>query len=316
MDSGLGLSLPQLSLRPAPMHPLRSLALYLLAVFGLGALLAPWLFALAQWAGERLPLLAPLAGHPFHRYVHRSLLLVALVGLWPFLRSIQVRSWRDLGVVSPVGRGRDLATGFAVGFASLAAVAALALAFGGRHLAPEPRWDRLFHAVLTAVAVAGMEEVLFRGALFGALRKVHHWLTALGVSSVVYALVHFFQRPPAPARVSWSSGLEMLPQMLKGFTELPSLAPGFFVLTLAGAILAWAFHRTGDLWCAFGLHAGWVFWLKSYGAFTSARPEACLPFWGSHKLVDGWLAGIVLAGVLGLLPRLLPWHGAPPGRTN
>src|SRR6266496_5541967 len=114
------------------MHPVRSLVMYAGAVFLGGALLAPWLFWGVQALAAHLPGLEKLANHPFHRYVHRSLLALALIGLWPLLRSLGARAWPDVGLVEPTGQRRKLALGFALGFASLACVAVVVLAAGAR----------------------------------------------------------------------------------------------------------------------------------------------------------------------------------------
>jgi hypothetical protein len=55
------------------------------------------------------------------------------------------------------------------------------------------------------------------------------------------------------------------------------------------------------LYLSIGMHAGWIFWLKFYGVVTTARPGANTWFWGTSKLIDGWLALIVLSSVLVLL---------------
>src|SRR5205814_4928060 len=69
------------------MRPLRSLFLYVAAVFVGAALLAPWIYWLMQWAASQSSSFAGLSSQPFHRYVNRALLLLAIAGLWPFLRS-------------------------------------------------------------------------------------------------------------------------------------------------------------------------------------------------------------------------------------
>ena len=154
--------------------------------------------------------------------------------------------------------------------------------------------------------VSALEELLFRGALFGALRKAHRWTTALVVSSAVYALVHFFQKPPPPARITWTSGLEVLPRMCQGFVDFEMLVPGFFTLLLAGVILGLAYQRTGNLYLSAGLHAGWIFWLKFYGAVTLPAAGASQWFWGTGKLVDGWLALGLLLPVFGVVFWRIP----------
>ena len=292
------------------MRPVRSLLIYTGLVVSGGALLAPWLYWSVQSLTPRFPLLQMLANHPFHRYVSRSLLALALIGLWPLLRSLGVRGGPDVGLVKPAGQWRKLAGGFALGFVSLACVAVVVLAVGARSLNNDVSAGRLMEkamgAALTAAIVAVLEEILFRGAIFGALRKTCRWQTALLISSAIYAIVHFFSRPQSPAEIHWAAGLALLPAMLRGLVDVEQIVPGFFNLTLAGALLALAYQRTGNLYCSIGLHAGWIFWLTFYGFLTREVAGADAWFWGTGKLIDGWLALVVLTLALALLLKLLP----------
>jgi hypothetical protein len=102
------------------------------------------------------------------------------------------------------------------------------------------------------------------------------------------------------------TGFVVLGQMLRGFTDLRELVPGLFTLALAGGLLAWARERTGALWLSIGLHAGWIFWLKSYGLLTADAPGASSVLWGTAKLYDGWAALTVLAAVACVLA--VRWH--------
>jgi uncharacterized protein len=285
------------------MRPLRTVLIFIGVVLLLGALLAPWLFWVAQSTGH---FWSWLARQPFHRFVSRSLLFVAIIGLWPLTRRLQIRSWNDLGLRSSNESKRQFAQGLLFGFITLAIVALTALLFGAR------RWNselslatlggKILSAMATAVVVAVIEETLFRGTLFGGIRRQHHWITALLLSSAIYAWVHFFRRPASPDVVTWTSGFHVLGQMLRGFVEIRSLVPGFFVLLLAGMILAMAYQRTNALWFSIGTHAGWIFWLKIYGAITTEMPTAHHSFWGSSKLTDGWAAAIIL-----LIAAVLNW---------
>ena len=292
------------------MRPVRSLLIYTGLVVSGGALLAPWLYWSVQSLTPRLPMLQALANHPFHRYVSRSLLALALIGLWPLLRSLGVRGGSDVGLVKPAGQWRRLAGGFTLGFVSLACVAVVVLAVGARSLNTDVSAGRLIEkamgAALTAAIVAVLEEILFRGAIFGALRKTCRWPTALLISSAIYAIVHFFNRPQSPAEIHWAAGLALLPAMLCGLVDVEQVVPGFFNLTLAGGLLALAYQRTGNLYCSIGLHAGWIFWLTFYGFLTREVAGADAWFWGTAKLIDGWLALVVLTLALALLLKLLP----------
>jgi uncharacterized protein len=286
------------------MRPIRSLLIFLIVVFIGGALLAPWLYWLVQATAPA----SHLAHNPFHRFVNRSLLALALAGIWPLLRSLGAKSWRDVGLVKTGGEWQRLIAGFALGFGSLACVAIIVLAAHGRQLKLNLTLAQcatdLAGATATAAIVAVLEELLFRGAIFGALRKIWNWRAALLVSSMIYAMVHFMQSADLVGPVTWHSGLEILPRMLRGFGNKSVVIPGFLNLTLVGILLGLAYQKTGNLYFSIGLHAGWIFWLKSYGLLTSPVIAADQWLWGTEKLIDGWLALFVLAVTLLVLIRL------------
>jgi membrane protease YdiL (CAAX protease family) len=288
------------------MRPLRSLLIYALVVFAGGALLAPWLYRLVN-------AIAPdfrLAHSPFHRYVNRSLLVLAVVGLWPLLRSLGATTFKEVGLVSPRGQWRRFAQGLALGFVSLAVLAATIICCGGRKFDPSLTAMRLVGglagAAATALFVAILEEILFRGGIFGALRKIQPWPLAVLFSSMIYAIVHFMQNADPAGPIDWLTGLRLLPRMLAGFGNLNAVLPGFLNLTVVGVLLGTSYQRTGNLYFSTGLHAGWIFWLKFYGLLTVEAPGAAVWFWGTRKLVDGWLALAVLIIAWLILLRLLP----------
>jgi membrane protease YdiL (CAAX protease family) len=285
-------------------RPVRALALYLLAVFAGGALLAPWLYHGMQALAESFPSLAKVARMPFARYVNRALLLTALLGLPLYVRAAGIRSWREAGIPAGGIRWRTFGASFALGFFSLATVCVIALMAGGRQLKPRTPGElagQFLGVLATALIVAVIEELLFRGAIFGGLRKAMRWPAALALSSAVYAIVHFMARSVNPPEVDWLSGLRVLPTVLAGMTELRTLIPAFLSLTLAGVILGLAYQWTGELSASIGIHAGWIFWLKFYGFATRSVEGADKWFWGTGKLVDGWLAFTALVIVLGML---------------
>lgn len=295
-------------------RPVRSMAIFVVFVFLGGALLAPWLYQLVQ-------LVAPgshLASNPFHRYLDRSLLALALVGIWPLMRGLGAVSWPDVGLVNAKGQWNRLEAGFALGFGSLACVAAIVFMAHGRQFNADMTAGKLAGklggAIATAVAVAVLEELLFRGAIFGGLRRIWDWRVALLVSSMIYAVVHFFGRADLPGPVNWFSGLELLPRMLAGFGNMKVVIPGFFNLTLAGISLGLAYQRTGNLYFSIGLHGGWIFWLKSYEAVTAPLGGANVWLLGTEKLTDGWLALPVLlvtAVIVAVMPVRKPEGAAP-----
>ena len=283
------------------MRPLRALLIYIIAVFVGGALLAPPIYWLAQSVAHAHPdfvaqHLSKVAHAPFPRYVNRSLMALALLGLWPLVKNLEFHSVAEMGIVRPRGQWKKLGGGFVLGFVSLAIVAGISFAFHARHLNHRATGSELFRRLLdaagTAVVTAVLEEILFRGAVFGALRKVFHWTIALVLSSMIYAILHYLETPQSPDVVTWLSGLEVLPNMLRNLGNLHAVLPGFFNLTLAGMLLAWAYQRTGNLYFSVGLHIGWIFWVKAYGIVSAMTPTADRWLWGSGRMaiVNGWVA--------------------------
>lgn len=305
------------------MHPAGALLIYLTAVFVGGPLLAPWVYWLAH---EFLEGWTYLAEQPFRRYVNRCMLVIALLGMYPLIRAFGAKSLTELGLVNPVGHARRLLGGFMLGFKSMAVVVVICLISGVRgwdaHLSAGRLADIASEAALTAIGVSILEEVLFRGAIFGAFRKVMPWGVAALISSAIYGMLHFMRRVDDLTPEHWYSGLIVLGHMLSGFGDWHAVIPGFINLTLAGMLLALAYHRSGNLWLSIGLHGGWAFWGRAYGALTDDRwmDEGPAPagqwFYGTEAMTDGWLAVLVL--VAGLL--LLTWwrfpDRPPPAETR
>ena len=275
-----------------------ALTLYFVTVFIGGALLAPILHALVGGASEHLPFLEKLAYQPFHRYVNRCFLVLAIVGLWPLSKLAKLSAF-EAGWCKTVTWRRMLIVGFCVGFVSLALPAIMCVGSGQRMWAWPEESGKIFkhfgNAVGAAVLVSLLEESVFRGVLFGALRKHGTFWRAALFSSLVYALVHFFERTRHEGEVIWSSGLAILPKMMGGFADWQMVVPGFFSLLVAGMILAMAVRTTGSLYFSFGVHAAWIFWLKTFKFFTRESPDANAWIWGTGKLIDGWFSLIALS---------------------
>jgi uncharacterized protein len=148
----------------------------------------------------------------------------------------------------------------------------------------------LVQAGSAGMVVGFLEEVLFRGVLFGLmLRSMRLW-PALVASSVIFAALHFLGRPAGPEELKWWSGLAVVGGMLSNVTNGSQWIPAGVTLTLFGMLLAVCYWRTGDLFYSLGLHAGVVFSLKAIGSMTSSVAGSALWFWGSKQWIDGWLA--------------------------
>jgi len=226
---------------------------YAVGVFVLSALLAPWCFWVVHPWWETVP---------FRRVFNRVILGVALVGLWPLLRSAQVRSWREVGYAAQAGWWRQMLWGVGLGLISYG--------IGGVLLSPGLQWGerpwRVAGFALTGVVVALIEETFFRGGLQNVFqRQMKPWL-AVFLTSGIYSVLHFLKPSGAhipDEAVTWVSGFEYLARVAACSFRETGVWRSVVTLWLAGGVLGWAFVRTKALYLSIGLHAGWVFALKT-----------------------------------------------------
>ena len=274
-----------------------AIAIYLVAVFAGAALMAPfaWKAVFADWA-----FLGFLSDHDdFHRYFNRCLMLLAIGGLVVLWKAMKIESWKELGWVPASGNGTSLGQGLALGITSLAAVAALALIFGAREFNANPTmamWGKhLLNTLGAAIAVGVLEETIFRGMLFNLLRRDLNWRTAAAVSAVIFASVHFMDQRPDIQTITWTTGFTAFPQFIHDFANDPYWPAYYVNLLLAGLILSASVVKSGNLYCAIGIHAGWIIALKTNGFLT--HPTGTSVWWGADKTNDAWMATPLLFGI-------------------
>lgn len=272
------------------MRPARALLAFLSFVFIGAPLVAPWVHESLQAYG--------FTNVPFRRVVSRCLIVLALIGLWPLMKALGARSAEGIGLGKKETVGMDLSAGLLIGWGLLGLAGGICLAVGAAELDPKGSVAGAAPAAaLSAISVALLEEVLFRGAILTALSRV--WGAAIGLwaSSALYAIVHFFSRAANPSAIDWKTGFVVLGSMMEGFLDFQKVIPGFFSLTLLGVILGLAYRKTGALYMSMGIHAGIVFGAKLFSAGTNAAPRANVWLWGTEKLIDGWFSFILLLGV-------------------
>lgn len=308
---------------------LPKLLLYLAAVMLGGALLAPALFELGQWAkgwledstgGPGAWLLSEIQRAHFTRYFNRAVLVCALLFIWPFLRWVKLdRSL--LPAWKPVSTGlKQWSLGFLLAAGLLLALGFIFLQMGAYRLRPNPHWLRFGEPITAALGAGIIEEFFFRGLLMGLLLRTMSVRSALISGTFVFAVVHFLKPPDgwqlADADVTWSSGFVVLSQIAAGFGDVQFLLAEFATLFAVGWVLAQTRMKTGALWAGIGLHGGWIFGLKYFSSLTSSRPE-WLP-WIGNNLKIGLMPLIVVLFTGWLAIRLMPTNhlqpGAPEGR--
>ena len=269
---------------------------------------------LAAIAGTLL--LAALLAYPLYLFVHplepewwfdkiatRLWQLLMLVAVVFVVRHLRLTNRRDFGYGAPRLRWRrQFWVGLAAGLVTMLPVTFALLALGVRSLRPELDSALLAQALLaglgSGLAVGFLEETFFRGLMQGAvLREWHRPLPVILLVAVVYAALHFLARVRIPhAEVDWHSGFTLLGAALGNFTAPGAVVDAFLSLTAVGLLLGLVTWWTGSIALAVGLHAGWVWIMRTTIGVTSGNAAAPLAWLVSRS--DGYTGWLVLGWTL------------------
>ncbi len=285
------------------MKDLAKIFAYLAAVILLGALLAPPLYWGAHWlAGQGI--FPVLTEFKFQKYFNRAALIAALVLLWPTIRWLKVGGWRELGIEPDPRWRQHLLAGFLIAGIAVAVMAFIYVQLGIYRMRSVVAWHKVPVVALSAVTVAFLEEALFRGAIFGLMRRSLRPYAALFWVTVLFAIVHFLKPDDSVelAEIGWLSGFALIPHTFHQFAEPMTLLAGFTTLFALGWLCGDATLRTRALWLSIGLHAGIVFVKMSFSVMAKfgvkkSQRDDLLPW-----VTDRFEAGLVPVAVL-----LLAW---------
>ena len=169
-------------------------------------------------------------------------------------------------------------------------------------------WRLVVVAVASGVLVAVFEETLFRGVLFGVLRRAGSYALAASVVSILYASVHFLARDGGLVdTVAWYTGYGFVLGAFAGLADPSGYWDAFLALFLLSLLLCWVRENYGLWWCI-GLHAAWVFAIRLFKELTVRDIYSPYASWVSSydnfvgHLVSVWLIFIFV--VLALSRRV------------
>lgn len=272
------------------MLPLFYFLAYIAATMIVGGLLAyPLHFVLDPWLD-----------YPFHRTTSRSIMLIGLVGLIPFLRVIGSYSKAALGYDRAASDFiQDLLKALAIGTVIFLPIVFALLGAGTRVFDPRVPttllgFGELFLKYLPAALVIGfIEETYFRGAIFSAMRRHTKIWPAIMLASLLYAATHFLRVRfhIADDELAWYSGLVMVSHAFAKFGDPLAMIDSFLALFCAGVFLCLIRVHTGHIGACIGIHTSWVFVIKITKKLTSVDPESNWSFLaGTYDQMIGWLA--------------------------
>lgn len=273
----------------------------------LGCLLSPplfnWLTALGRNNAQLNELLG-LRDLEFDSVTTRLILILVVLGLWPAIRIGRIPRIR-------FGDRAFFPPGLAFGLVSMTLLMGLGFVLGAYNFELDPELRRVsewLEMILGALIIGVLEEFLFRGLVFKTLRRATRFWPAAAIGSAFFAIVHFAKPEQLVGTVFGhrDSGLQLAESMFYMGHEAWHYFPFMLTLFVMGLVLCRVVERTGSIWYAIGLHAGWVFAMRLGGYLVEADKEASFAWlYGPSDVIGKSYAALLLLIVF------LIWWGLP-----
>lgn len=271
----------------------------------LGSVLAPWVFNLILTIGRSGERFSAWREVEFQSVLSRCLLLVFLLGgLW-FMRQRKLR-WSGIPFLQGGDRGKEFLRGLLIGLATMGLAVGLGWVLGA--YVPKEELARglkkIPGALLGAMLIGLIEESLFRGMLFNALRKHCGAIFSVLMGSALFMVLHFAEAEPPRGTVvaHWYTGFEMLGHSFHLGHGLYHYWPYALTLFTMGALMCVLYEQKRNIFFIAGLHAGWVALMRS-GSLCFSRENDVLPllYGNGNVIAKTWMAFAVCAVFLAVV---------------
>lgn len=280
----------------------RGVKWFMLTYFGAfvaAGILAPFIYLWIQ--GMQTPadpdsLIAYLQSKPVSKYVDRVRLLFAAGAVLWMIGACGL--WGRFGYRWNGGSLRSLGWFIVIGAVSLGFVVAMQ-SFLLDPVLEEPTGIARFLKVVFAALLGGLiigwlEEAIFRGMVLRMFYTATKPMTAVILSALVFAAVHFKSVPDSVGEpFHWYSGMLVAGyQSVSVFLTVEAI--DFCNLFLAGVVLNLVFLRTGSLVGCMGIHAGWVLIRNTWSELVNIPEGPTTRILGTESIVDGYASLIIL----------------------
>ncbi|MDR0532973.1 MAG: CPBP family intramembrane metalloprotease, partial [Verrucomicrobiales bacterium] len=265
---------------------------YLLAIVVVSAVLTP----LAAWGTEAL------GWHfPVKRVFNRTIMVSALLLLWPLVKFLRINSWRQCGLAVSGPALARVPWWLALGIFTIVVL------YLGQWLAGVVVWDahlvwyKPLGFLLTGLLVGVLEELMFRGVFFLAFASEDKGRTLLlaVLGSAFFATAHFIKAQNPAGEVNWLTGWLIWAEMGSHFLVWQELVMRWLTLFWTGMMLCAVSWRYGTIWAAVGLHAGWVLALKTAEGLVRTQ-AASGSVWFAPSVLEGLWPALLLMVMCGV----------------
>ena len=217
---------------------------------------------------------------PFPRIFDRTVMATLLLAMLLAARQLKFVALLRAGFMHPVSESAArLIRGLVVAFCALAILFALALQASSSGLGNFGAIEsRLPGYLLSAIAIAIIEEGFFRAFLLGGMREDFGDRAALLVSAAFYSIAHLVRSPAHfyVTRYEPAAGLANLAHSVDQLSHPATAIPTLIGLFLLGLVLGKAFLVTKSVYFSMGLHAGFVLGAKLWPKLVASH---ALPWW-------------------------------------
>ena len=208
--------------------------------------------------------------YDFGKVLRRIILGVAILIIFLFRKPLMINSLSTIGIKHTSGWWEHLQMGFFLSTGIFILYTSFLFITGIKILQVDAKslgdlFFQLFKILLIAGLVGCIEEIFFRGFIFQSFLRDMHTVSAVCASSLFYSLLHFFKvkllvSPGIHPFIGFIVVYQSFKNIIVNFT---TILPSVIGLFLVGVVLSYACLRTKSLYLAIGLHAGWIFLIKS-----------------------------------------------------
>lgn len=289
-------------LEEKPGRLLMAMTTLILGAFLLAALCVPMVFNGVMYLGRTIEGWDVLRQISFEEIYPRLVMIFIAIGFIPALRWGGVARLADVGLKAGGRPVRAMIKGWLLGTGSVLILLLIGLAGGAYSLSASisSKLGVLFAAFFGGWLVGWIEEVLFRGSLLEAVRRVRGPLFAAISTSLLFAIIHYIS-PLQPDGVVYGhalSGFALLPHLIP-HKAVASYFPFSVTVFLMSMVLCLIYLRQQHLYFIVGLHAGWVFMLQGGRKLLDRNVDVGPWLFGDGDNVARSWAAVVMLLVLG-----------------
>ncbi|WP_027159558.1 CPBP family intramembrane glutamic endopeptidase [Methylobacter luteus] len=243
-----------------------------------------------------------------NKIIHKLAQLFLVLSIFPAMAYFKFKK-TDIGFAGKAVFLKQLLQGFGLGFVTLMPVVIVLYGLGVNVIDQSQGWTvsllvkKMTLSLLLALIVSWIEEPLFRGILLTGLKRKMSVITAVIISAIYYAMLHFLD---SDTNISYQdltllSGFKLLGEAFANLLN-PDILSAFWALVMVGIFLG--VLRTefkASLGLCIGCHTSWVWQIKmSKSLFNTNFSSEYLYLVNRYydgligPLVTGWLSLAIL----------------------